>query len=124
MKNFGLKIIASILKSVVVIIILFFLLISLLSEKFPPDLALARGYINQLRYSSKTYSNLIHKSENYLNKESPESESKPISVRVAESADSDNSADSNNLNLEIKHIRSQLDRIEQQNNLILNSLKK
>lgn len=118
MKNFILKLIASILKSVTVFIILFFLLISLLSGKFPPDLILAKSYIDQLRYSSKTYSNLIHKSENYLNKESPEPESAPVSVQAAESADSDN------LNLEIKHIRSQLDRIEQQNKAILNSLKK
>lgn len=116
MKNFILKTISSVLRSIVVFVILFFLIISLLTEKFPPDFNLAKEYISDLRNSREKFSSLLRKSENHLNKEL-ESENEPVNTSVAD-------VNSGSLNIEIKHIRSQLDRIEQQNDLILKSLKK
>ena len=66
MKNFLLKVIGSILKTVIVFVILFFLVISLHSGKFPPSLKLAKNYIDNISQVKEKYAALTHRSENYL----------------------------------------------------------
>ena len=126
MKNFLLKIIGSVIKSVVVLIILFFISISLHSGKFPPDLKLARDYISQLTQVKEKYAELTHRSENYL-KQLPDANTIGTDELVRSANDNLEEAQAQaqfQFQAQLKSIKSQLNRIEDQNKLILSTLKK
>lgn len=140
MKNFLYGIITSVIKSVIIFIILFFLLISLHSGKFPPSLNLAKKYINDLTQVKEKYSSLLNKSENYLNKNltngldtdlSADADKNMamdelpsrIKMKSMDSAAVD-AAELAVLNAQINQLRLQLGRIEAQNKIILDSLRK
>lgn len=122
MKNFILKILGSVLKSIIVFAILFVLAISLYTGKFPPDIKMAKDLITQLSTVKQRYISLLNKSENYLNKENFDANIQQPAGSIGNPSSS--SANLENINLQIKAVRSQLNRIEEQNKLILNSFKR
>ena len=122
MKKFILDVLSSIIKSILVFAFLFLISMSLYTGKFPPNITLIKQQITDLTLAKEKYINLISKSENYLNsKAAPTEDNIHISKTTTESKIGD---DIENLKIQIIHIRSQLNRIEEQNNLLLNNLKK
>lgn len=122
MKKFILDVLSSIIKSILVFALLFLISMSLYTGKFPPNITLIKQQITDLTLAKEKYINLISKSENYLNsKAAPTEDNIYISKTTTESKIGD---DIENLKIQIIHIRSQLNRIEEQNNLLLNNLKK
>lgn len=122
MKKFILDVLSSIIKSILVFALLFLISMSLYTGKFPPNITLIKQQITDLTLAKEKYINLISKSENYLNsKAAPTEDNIYISKTTTGSKIGD---DIENLKIQIIHIRSQLNRIEEQNNLLLNNLKK
>ncbi len=118
MKNFFLKTLSTVLSSLFLSVVMFFSFISIHSGRFPPTISQAREYINSLAKAKETYTAMVSKSENYIKHELADSGS-----TSAESTSAD-SADLEALTAEIKSIKVQLGRIEQQNKQILQSLPK
>ena len=126
MKNFILKFLGSIIKSVLVMIIMFFLAISLLSGKFPPSLSLAKKYIDDLLHAKENYIAAITKSQKMANQVSDQvanQESTEETKNDFERPSSDN-LNRDDISNELKEIRVQLLRIEKQNRQILENQKK
>lgn len=118
MKKFFLKTLSTLLASIILFVIMFFSIISIHSGKFPPTLALAKEYLNNILKAKENYTALLNKSEKYIKNELAEKKEPTGDNPVAETIDFEE------ISLYMKQIKTQLNRIEQQNNQILNSLKK
>ena len=119
-KSIFFKIFSFLLINAVLLVIMFFVAISLHSKKFPPSLKTTNEYANLLLNAKENYIKLVNKSQNHINMETLD----PVDTPVENSTITAQSANLEDLNVQISRIKSQLNRIEQQNNLILNSLKK
>jgi|GEM_PF-4881645 len=128
MINFLLKIISSVLKSLIVFVILFIIAVSLYSGKFPPNLKLVKDSVDQLAQAKEKYLALTRKSENYLQQMSAEEKlnaaNETRNTNTVESGGRSNKIETDNIQSQLKIIKSQMDRIEEQNKLILRSLSK
>lgn len=94
---------------------MFFLSISLLSGKFPPTISMAKEYINSFVQVRNKFKDLTNRSENYLKNELDDKN--PPRIQSKDNLNLDD------IGFEIKQLRMQLSRIEQQNKEILGSLK-
>lgn len=118
MKKFFFNTLSTLFASIILMVIMFFSAISIHSGQFPPTLALAREYSNNMMRAKENYTALLKKSENFLKNELDDKVG-PASLTTAADA-----ADIDEMNTYLKQIKTQLNRIEQQNAEILKSLKK
>lgn len=102
---------------------MFFLAISLYSGKFPPELKSIKESINQLAQAKEKYAALMHKSENYI-RQMESNKMKPAKNPSLMGAAAPNNGEYEDVQLQLKNIKSQMNRIEVQNNIIINSLRK
>ena len=118
MKKFLLKTLSTILASLFLSVVMFFSFISIHSGRFPPTLGQAREYITSLAKTKETYAAMVNKSEIFI-------KHKLTDNGTSESEDSAvDSADLEEITANMKLIKNQLNRIEQQNRQILKSLEK
>ena len=120
MKNFFLSTLSSILKTIIVFAALSYLSLCLYLGKFPIGLSAVKEQINQLVQAREKYAKLLDKSEDYLKKQQPGE----ISNKFTETPSEARPAAIDNINMQILLIKSQLNRIEEQNSLIIKSIKK
>lgn len=105
--------------------IMFVASVSLLTKKFPPDLKAAQEHINNLMSARENYTALVSRSKNIIeqqeqlnqNYELEPSEHKGY-TRIESTAGIENVKD------EIRQIKIRLNRIEEQNRVILEKIRK
>ena len=123
MKKFISDVLSAIIKNIIVFVFMFLLAISLYTGKFPPNISLIKQQLADLAQAKEKYTNLLNKSEKFLDSKTVTPAEDNIQTTEV-ITDSTTKESLENIKIEIMHIRSQLNRIEEQNHLLLNSLKK
>lgn len=116
MKKFILNVISSIFASVFLFVVMFFSFISIHSGRFPPTIAQAKDYINSIAKAKDNYAALMQKSEKFIKNEL--SDDLQPKAPAAATGD-DDVVDLDEINANLKQIKIQLNRIEQQNAQLL-----
>lgn len=133
MKKFIADVLISVAKSLAVFMLMFLIAISFYTGKFPPNITLIKQQISDLAKAKEKYTNLLNKSEDYLNNKvnsstqiqnDGEDTSLKTKFQLSDSASNTYETNLEALRVQIMHLQSQLNRIEDQNKLILNTLKK
>ena len=114
MKKFILNILSTIFASVFLMVVMFFSFISIHSGRFPPTIAQAKEYINNIVKAKDNYTAMVQKSEKFIKSELGDD----TPPKTAAAADADN-FDLDEINANLKQIKIQLNRIEQQNAQLL-----
>lgn len=115
MKKFILNILSSVFASVFLFVVMFFSFISIHSGRFPPTIAQARGYLNSIAKAKENYTALVQKSEKFIKSELTDD----LQPKPASATDDEDHVDLDEINANLKQIKIQLNRIEQQNAQIL-----
>lgn len=114
MKKFILNILSTIFASVFLMVVMFFSFISIHSGRFPPTIGQAKEYINSIAKAKDNYAAMVQKSEKFIKNELGDDPSK-----ASAAADDDDRVDLDEINANLKQIKIQLNRIEQQNAQLL-----
>lgn len=114
MKKFLLNILSTVFASVFLMVVMFFSFISIHSGRFPPTIAQAKEYLNSIVKAKDNYAALVQKSEKFIKNELNEE----LSPKPGTSVDDDH-VDLDEINANLKQIKIQLNRIEQQNAQLL-----
>lgn len=115
MKKFILNILSTIFASVFLMVVMFFSFISIHSGRFPPTITQAKEYINSIAKAKDNYAAMMQKSEKFIKNEL----SDDLQPKPAAAAGDDDHFDLDEINANLKQIKIQLNRIEQQNAQLL-----
>lgn len=118
MKRFFLNLLSHVFTSVLLTAVIFFAFVSIHSGKFPPTIALVKDYINSVAKAKENYTALVQKSEKYIKTEL--ADDGPATPKTSD----EDHAELDEINANLKQIKIQLNRIEQQNSQFLRNQKK
>lgn len=115
MKKFILNVISSVFASVFLFVVMFFSFISIHSGRFPPTITQAKEYISSIAKTKDNYAAMLQKSEKFIKNEL----SDDLQPKAAAAAGDEDVVDLDEINANLKQIKIQLNRIEQQNAQLL-----
>ena len=120
MKKFILNVLSTIFASVFLMVVMFFSFISIHSGRFPPTITQAKEYLNSMVKAKDNYTAMMQRSEKFIKSELNDE----LQPKAAPAAGDDGGVDLDEINANLKQIKIQLNRIEQQNAQLFQLLRK